>query len=146
MNDQNNAMKINQENLTLDKSTALALTRTRLAAERTLMSWIRTSFSMISFGFTILKFFQYLQSINPNPQHTSGSKDLGVFLILLGISCLIPGMIEHRRQLNILHALDRSSSRWSYAFIVAILVGIMGLYTLANALAIHLNPAMLFKF
>lgn len=131
-------MTKNEAKLPLDQSTLLALARTRLAAERTLMSWIRTAFSMITFGFTILKFFQYLQSTNPGTGHTSGTRSLGIFLILLGIFCLIPGMVEHRRQLCILHSIDSSSSRWSYVFIVAVLVGAIGLYALANALAIRL--------
>ncbi len=126
-------------NQTLDNSTALAVTRTRLSAERTLMSWIRTSFSMISFGFTILKFFQYLKSMETTTamSQTSSTKTLGIFLILLGLFCLIPGMIEHRRELTVLHQIDGGSC-WSYTFIVAILVGILGLYALANALAIRL--------
>jgi putative membrane protein len=93
---------------------------------------------MITFGFTILKFFQYLQNTNPALTPSVGAKHLGIFLILLGLFCLIPGMIEHRKMLNMLHAVDKSTSRWSYALVVAILVGIIGLYALANALAVRL--------
>jgi uncharacterized membrane protein YidH (DUF202 family) len=120
----------------MDDQTRFAIMRTRFSAERTLMSWIRTAFSMITFGFGILKFFQYLHSNNPDA--SSSTKYLGIFLILLGILCLFPGMIEHRKVLVMLHTVDETESRWSYAFIVAILVGIIGFYALANALAIRL--------
>lgn len=113
----------------------MAATRTRFAAERTLMSWIRTAFSMITFGFTLLKFFQYLQSNNPNAPHVTGTRHLGIFLILLGIFCLIPGIIEHYKSLQMLHLTD-GGPRWSYAFFMALLVGLIGIYALGNALAI----------
>lgn len=121
----------------INLSTKMALTRTRFAAERTLMSWIRTSFSMITFGFALLKFFQYLHSNNPAAPPSTGARHLGILLILLGIFCLIPGLIEHRKALNMLHATD-GGSRWSYALVVAILVGLLGLYALSNTVAIHL--------
>ena len=120
--------------MAIDERTKFAMMRTRFSAERTLMSWIRTAFSMITFGFAILKFFQFLQ--DKNPHASSSTKQLGIFLILLGIFCLFPGMIEHRKVLKLLHAADKTESRWSYAFVVAIFVGIIGLYALANALAI----------
>src|SRR5262249_28618447 len=41
----------------VDRSTELALERTRAAYERTMMAWIRTATSLITFGFTVYKFF-----------------------------------------------------------------------------------------
>lgn len=124
--------------LELDQSTALAVARTRLAAERTLMSWIRMSFSMITFGFTILKFFQYLNEMQriTLPNQMTGSKHLGIFLILLGIASLIPGMVEHRRALDTLSKLD-GGPRWSYTFVVGVLVGFIGIYALIHAVVIR---------
>ena len=122
----------------LNEQTKLSLERTRFSAERTLMSWIRTSFSMITFGFTLLKFFQYLQGNSPNTLHSSGAKHLGIFLILLGIASLIPGMLEHHKTLKMLHTEDVQQPRWSYAFVVAIAVAVLGLYALANTLAFRL--------
>lgn len=132
-------MATQKENLPLlDKTTEMSITRTRFAAERTLMSWIRTSFAMISFGFTIIKFFQYLKvPANPVVVQVTGSAHLGLFLILTGTFCLIPGMIEHRKTLNELSKLDGKPS-WSYAFVIAILVGLIGLYALAHVLTIRL--------
>lgn len=121
----------------LDVSTEMSLTRTRFAAERTLMSWIRTSFSMIGFGFTIIKFFQFLKTSPEYATQASGTTHLGIFLILLGIFGLIPGMIEHRRTLNELSAVD-GKPRWSYAYLFAILVGLLGLYALLHVVSIKL--------
>lgn len=131
-------MATEKENLpVLDIATEMSITRTRFAAERTLMSWIRTSFAMISFGFTIAKFFQYIKMTPTNGLQLTGSTHLGLFLILTGIFCLIPGMIEHRKTLNELSKYD-GKARWTYAFVIAILVGLMGLYALAHALTVRL--------
>lgn len=122
----------------IDSNTLLAVDRTRFAAERTLMSWIRTSFSMISFGFTIIKFFEFLKDnpqFNSNSQQ-SGSLHLGLFLILLGLLSLIPGMIEHRKTLSELSRYDGKPT-WSYAFIMAVLVGLIGLYALVHVLSVR---------
>jgi len=124
--------------ISLDYPTLLAVTRTRFAAERTLMAWIRTSFSMITFGFGIMKFFQYLSSQNHmDASHLSGATQLGIFLILLGIFSLFPGMIEHRKILSELSKHDGKPS-WSYAFVVGIFVGLIGIYMLTRAIAIRL--------
>lgn len=135
--DQNQSTKVHKVRLALDDATTLAVMRTRLAAERTLMSWIRTAFSMIGFGFGLLKFFEYLFQANPNTPRISGSWHLGIFLILLGTFCLIPGIIEHTKSLRQLHAMNKTSQRWSYALIVAILVGGMGIYVLGSAVAVR---------
>lgn len=120
----------------MDDTTRLAVLRTRFAAERTMMSWIRTSFAMIGFGFTILKFFQYLQLLQgENLSISSGSAHLGLFLIYLGILILIPAIIQHRMELTQLSKLD-GGPRSSFAFVVAILVGLIGLYTVVNVLRI----------
>ena len=130
-NDQNNLPEI-------DRATSLAITRTRLAAERTLMSWIRTSFSMISFGFTIIKFFEYLKFFKHDTLaiQKSSSGQLGIFLILLGIISLVPAMIEYHKELSQLSVIDKGS-RWSYAFLIAICVAILGIYALVNVLTNH---------
>ncbi len=132
-------METQQRNFSaLDIATEMAISRTRFAAERTLMSWIRTSFAMISFGFTIIKFFEYLK-LSPTKSMGQGSSSLhlGLFLILTGILCLIPGLIEHRKSLNELSKYD-GKAPWSYAFVIAILVGLIGIYALAHALSVRL--------
>lgn len=131
-------MNLNETSSTnlIDEATRLAVLRTRLAAERTIMSWIRTSFAMISFGFTIIKFFQYLQILQGgNLTIARGSTHLGLFLIYLGIIILIPAIIKHRLELTQLSKLD-DGPRSSFAFIVAILVGLIGIYTAVNVMQV----------
>ncbi len=131
----NKKASILSSDLITDNNTLLAVVRTRLAAERTLMSWIRTAFSMITFGFGLIKFFQYLKTDSTLPQkvHNGLTTQLGLFLILLGILSLIPGMIEHQMQLSRLHQLD-GGGRWNYALVVAILVALAGSYIFLSVL------------
>lgn len=85
-----------------------------------------------------MKFFQYLaMQNNIKTQGVIGATQLGILLILLGIFCLIPGMIEHRKSLNELSEYD-GKSRWSYTFIVGIIVGMIGIFALTKAIAIRL--------
>ncbi len=120
-----------------DAITGMAAVRTRLAADRTLMAWIRTSFSMIGFGFAILKFFEFILS-DPSRsiRRVHASASFGAFLMLLGVLALIPGMIEHYKNLKALREIDPSSPRWSYAFFFSILVGIIGIYALLSSITI----------
>lgn len=121
----------------LDNRTESAFTRTRLAADRTLLSWIRTSFSMISFGFAIIKFFQYLKPIESHPHRHGDTKHLGAFLILLGIGSLIPAMIQHRKELRAISKIDKGPS-WNFSLVIAIIVGVIGVYALLDAVLIRL--------
>lgn len=117
-----------------DQNTLFAALRTRLSAERTMMSWIRTSFSMISFGFTIIKFFQYLHADTTKAVVSKSSLHLGLFLICLGVGSLIPAIIQHYYELKNISTID-NGSRWSLTFVVAVLVGIIGLYALINVIS-----------
>lgn len=121
----------------IDQTTALAFTRTRFAADRTLLSWIRTSFSMITFGFAIAKFFQFLKTLENYPKQNISTKHLGAFLIILGVASLIPAIMEYRKELKAISAIDKGP-RWSYALIFAFLVGLIGLYALIDALVVRL--------
>ncbi len=116
--------------------TDAATTRTRMAADRTLMAWIRTSLSMISFGFTILKFFEFLhESEPPFAQFQGGvrARHLGLILISMGTLILIPVIIQNHRELKRMSALDGKSA-WSFALMVAIIVGGLGLFTFLSSL------------
>ena len=105
----------------------LAVERTRMAADRTLMGWIRTALSMISFGFTIFKFLEYAaeQGIRPLRTH-GGPRDVGLTLIGIGIFALIISCLQHWRFIKKLST-DQAYKPWDLAFIVAILIGLLGL-------------------
>jgi putative membrane protein len=121
-----------------EERTDLALQRTIIAAERTLMAWIRTALSMIGFGFSIYKFFQYLpeEIAAGNIQRPQAPRNLGLSLIALGTLALSAAAWEHRRFLNKIGA-SRTSHLWSTAFVVAILVILIGLITFYGVLLRH---------
>jgi len=76
--------------------THFAVERNLMAAERTLMAWIRTGLSMIGFGFTIYKVLQALREegmqLAPSVQ---GPRNIGLFLIALGILSAFMGSLEY---------------------------------------------------
>ena len=103
----------------------LAIDRTRLAAERSLMAWIRTALSMIAFGFTIYKFLQAIQQQTTATVYLPNApRNLGLFLVGLGTVALALACIQNQKYLR---KLDPSSSPWNVAFIVAILMCLLGL-------------------
>jgi len=83
--------------------TSLSFERTRMSADRTLMSVVRTSLSLISFGFTIFEAFRQLQRTGTLPAGGSAPLNMGMALVLLGITLLVLGILSHMRfgrQLN----------------------------------------------
>lgn len=60
------------------------------------MAWVRTAVSLIAFGFSIPGFFLGLAKIANDAEPVgSGPANIGLFLILLGTSGLITGLIQH---------------------------------------------------
>lgn len=118
-----------------EKRTDLAMERTVIAEERTLMAWIRTSVSLIGFGFSLYKFFQYLQGTE---KHVVGraytARNLGLTLIALGTLALVGAAIQHRSVLNRL-GVDGGKRIWSMAFVVSILVVLIGILAFIGVLA-----------
>jgi len=71
--------------------TDLAVFRTTLAASRSLMAWLRTGLSLNAFGFTIYMFLKdFTDRVQPN-----NARNLGLFLIGLGILSILFGCIEY---------------------------------------------------
>jgi putative membrane protein len=116
-------------------STRLAVDRTRLAYERTLMAWVRTATSLISFGFTIYKFFQFLREGQPPPQQEGilGLRAFALLMITIGLTALLLAAADHQRQRHILRA-EYGPIPYSLAAIVASLVGMLGVLSLAGVL------------
>jgi len=75
----------------------LAAARTVLAIERNFMALVRTSVSLIGFGFTIYKFLEALKGNGEFKSSSHFARNLGLFLILLGMSLLILGYVQFTR-------------------------------------------------
>jgi putative membrane protein len=116
------------EDKQLDRSTQLAIDRTRLAYERTLMAWIRTSTSLIAFGFTIFKFFQYMAT----EQHRRTIVSpwiVGMVMIVLGLVALALAWFQHRQAMASLRA-QSGPMPFSIAGIMAGLIAVLGVTAL----------------
>ena len=97
-----------------------------MAAERTLMAWVRTALSMISFGFTIYKFLQVIQKESTVPVlRPQAPRDVGLTLIGIGIFAVTIACIQHWKYIRKLRP-DQPYRPWDLAFIVACLIGILG--------------------
>jgi putative membrane protein len=115
-----------------EQRTDLATQRTIIAAERTLMAWIRTSISLIGFGFTIYQFFRYLRQAE-NLAHPHAARNLGLTLISLGVLALLVAALQHRIFLNQMGVIE-GKHLWSLAFMVAILMMLIGIMAFIGVL------------
>lgn len=112
--------------------TDMALSRTLMAADRTLMAWIRTSLSMLGFGFTIYKFLLYVkESLSEHVMKAQGPRRFGIVLIGLGAISMLFGLIEHY---GVYKQLGKGRSQQNFAFVVGIIVLLLGLVLLINIL------------
>jgi putative membrane protein len=105
--------------------------RTAMAAERTLLAWIRTSMAMISFGFTIGRLGDALSS---SKVHLLGRDTdvvgLAYFLVVVGTVALIVAAIQYRRDMRLFDG--RQGRPLDITFVVAILLGLLGLFAFAD--------------
>ena len=116
-------------------STKLALDRTRLAHERTLMAWVRTAMSLISFGFTIYKFFDFLrEGHSPASEGTVGLRGFALLMIGVGLTALLLATHHHRRERQALQIEYGVVLPYSLAYVVAALVGVLGILGLLSVL------------
>lgn len=113
----------------LDANTRLAAERNRLALERTLMAWTRTSLSLIAFGFTIYQIFRYLSENDRLRDPYVSPQVFGVAMILIGLTALILGWIQHHQELRALKS-DFGHMRYSVASIAAALIVGLGVIAL----------------
>jgi len=88
---------------------------------------------MISFGFTVYKVLEALLSKGSLNMRENAPRNLGLLLILLGMSMLVVGLIEYRTaKRNIVG--DARKLPVSMTFIASIGVLLVGLFTVLNIL------------
>lgn len=115
------------------RRTDLAAMRTIIAAERTLMAWIRTSISLIGFGFSIYKFFQYLRAAEGLARlRPHAPRNLGLTMVAFGTLFLLAAAMQHRSFLQRLGV--ESRERWSLAFLMALLMSLVGVLVFSSML------------
>lgn len=115
-----------------EQRTEMAFDRSVMALERTLMAWIRTSLSLISFGFTIFKFLEAMQNKSGSAMRENAPRNLGLFLIFLGMGLLILAIFQFNRALKTIQAFSEMKPQFSISMIGAIGVLIAGLFTILN--------------
>lgn len=64
-------------------------TRDLLASNRTLLAWVRTSVAFAGLGFVVAKFGRTTGT-------SSEAGYLGIFLVLVGLTLIVIGYIQHR--------------------------------------------------
>jgi len=120
--------KVKSSNELAQDRTELAIDRTLMAASRSLMAWVRTGLSMIGFGFTIYKFLSNeAQGLVRDP------RNVGLFLIVLGIVSIVFGGIEYMQTVGDLRQNYGAKKFRKYPLIMAFLVGGLGLALLLDA-------------
>jgi len=116
-----------------DTGTELALERTLMASERTLMAWVRTALALISFGFTLGKLGDVLRSAKVTLWGDRTTDIIGVayYLVVIGTVALVLAAIQNRVEVS---ALTRQGlpRRPSLAFVIAILMGLLGLFVFTD--------------
>jgi len=113
----------------LDRSTELAIARTRAAYERTIMAWIRTATSLITFGFSIYKFFQLETPRAEERKHLIGPRQFAIMLVSIGLISLVIATVENRQNLHTLGGMPGATRR-SLSGLVAALISILGIVAL----------------
>lgn len=112
--------------------TEMGFGRTVMALERTLMAWIRTSLSLISFGFTIYKFLEAMRERGEPLRRENAPRNLGLFLILLGMGTLLLAIIQFNKASKTVHEFSDRKTPTSISLIAAIGVLLAGVFTILN--------------
>ncbi|MBX3291586.1 MAG: DUF202 domain-containing protein [Acidobacteria bacterium] len=112
--------------------TEMGFGRTVMALERTLMAWIRTSLSLISFGFTIFKFLQTLQERTGSGMRENAPRNLGLFLIFLGMGVLVLAIVQFVHTRKAVQAYSEIRPQFSISLVGAFGVLLVGLFTILN--------------
>ena len=112
--------------------TDMALERTMMALERTLMAWLRTALSLISFGFTIYKILEPMAEKGTVHIRQNAPRNLGLFLIFLGMSLLLGGIFEYTTAKKRMAGDSAKKVPISFTLIASIGILLVGLFTILN--------------
>jgi putative membrane protein len=133
-------MQTNEDEVTVTVNLAneLAKERNRAAYDRTLMAWIRTAISLIGFGFAIATSYEYIHS--ETLEKTGRFLDrmhtplwFGISFIILGMLCILGGVIQHRKVLRQIQSSKFISNESKpLAKIVALILLLIGVFALIS--------------
>jgi putative membrane protein len=112
--------------------TDMAVGRTIMALERTLMAWLRTALSLISFGFTLYKILEPLVDKGTVTMAPHAPRNLGLFLIFLGMALLLVGIFEYTSAKKRMLAGTAKKLPFSFTLVASIGILLVGLFTILN--------------
>lgn len=98
--------------------------RVFFAAERTLLAWLRTGLTIIAIGVVLARFGLFLELLAAQAPATArtgtaGSAVFGIAFVLLGALAIVAAVIQHRRFVATLPAIDLPA-QYSRAFAVGL--------------------------
>lgn len=98
--------------------------RVFFAAERTLLAWLRTGLTIIAIGVVLARFGLFLELLAAQAPAaaragTGGSAVFGIVFVLLGALAIVAAVIQHRRFIATLPAIDLPA-QYSRAFAVGL--------------------------
>lgn len=122
----------------------LAKERNRAAYDRTLMAWIRTAISLIAFGFAIATSYEYIhyETLEKTGRFLDRMHTplwFGLSFILLGMLCILGGMIQHRKVLREIRSSTFNESK-PLAKIVALILLFIGVFALISLFQRRVAP------
>jgi uncharacterized membrane protein YidH (DUF202 family) len=96
------------------------------------MAWLRTGLSLISFGFTIYKVLEGFQEKGTVSLRPNAPRNLGLFLIVLGMSLLVVGIVEYGTAKK--NLIGHSDKKAPFSMTLAACYGILavGVFTILN--------------
>jgi len=127
------------ENLEEPSALELSNIQATLALDRTLLSWVRTSLTLIGFGFTLARFvYDLIEKSELKGVQSTYPREIGIALMILGVSTLIGGAFEYVRFRKKLQK-GGQASFWSVSLAVTIILALLTVF-LMTGLLLELKP------
>ena len=117
----------------------LSTIQATLALDRTLLAWVRTSLTLIGFGFTLARFvYDLIEKGELKGVRSAYPREIGIALMVLGISTLIGGAFEYIRFGKRLQN-GPKTSLWSVSLAVTIVLVLLTVFLMVGLL-LELKP------